>query len=81
MSLLNIILVVQACIKVQFYLRVNESFGLLVQLVAQCLIDVTYFSVFFFAWILVFSLLYRILGMDVDGASYQLLNKFVRFSI
>lgn len=34
MSLLNIILVVQACIKVQFYLRVNESFGLLVQLVA-----------------------------------------------
>lgn len=60
MTILNCFIIIQAFLKIMFFLRINEGFGLLVDLVSQALTDSIPFTVFLIMWIGLFSLLFRI---------------------
>ena len=66
----NSLLLVFSVIKILFFLRVNEAFGLLVQLLMQVLVDLTAFVTFFISWLFLFSMCYRIAGATVDQGDY-----------
>jgi hypothetical protein len=51
-------------------MQVKEKFGLLVQLVNQCLADIKEFMCFFLIWILFFGLMTKALGSDNDLGAY-----------
>ena len=71
MSLLNCFIVCQSFLKIMFFLRVFEQFGLLVDLVAQALSDSIPFTCFLIMWLILFSLLFRILGFEIDDGDYS----------
>ena len=80
-SLFNSVMLLWAVIKTLFFLRVNEEFGLLIQMVQQCFIDVSAFTVFFIFWMIMFCCWFMILGMEVDESQYQLMHEFPMFFI
>jgi len=71
MSLLNCFIICQSFLKIMFFLRVFEQFGLLVDLVAQALSDSIPFTCFLIMWLILFSLLFRILGFEIDDGDYS----------
>jgi hypothetical protein len=83
--LLNSLLLISAIFKLMFFLRINQTFGMLVQLILQVVIDFRHFGFFMVCWILIFSFLYRIAGIDVpntgDDAEYPEVNNFILFII
>ena len=75
--LLNVAITIICAAKLMIYLRVIESYGMLAQLVAQCLADVVPFTVFFFIWLLIFCVLYKVLGsQDNVTDSYPDIHPF-----
>lgn len=52
------------------FLKIDQGFGLLVDSVSQCFIDCIPFTTFLFAWMGLFGLLYRIMGMGVSEGDY-----------
>jgi hypothetical protein len=75
--LLNVSITIICAAKLMIYLRVIESYGMLAQLVAQCLADVVPFTVFFFIWLLIFCVLYKVLGsQDNVTDSYPDIHPF-----
>lgn len=49
-----------------FFARINEVFGQLVNLIAEVIKSIRFFLIFFVIWILVFSWLYRIAGVELN---------------
>ena len=47
-------------------MRVNNDFGNIIELSLSIIFKVSYFSVFFFLWVMIFALLYGLLGNTVD---------------
>ena len=62
--LFNFLIIILTVSKFHFFMKLNNRFGMLVQLVANCLIDVFPFSLFLLIWIIAFSLLNKILGSE-----------------
>lgn len=60
----NCTLCVSVALKLFKYFKIDADFGLLVQLVSSACRDVVNFTTFMFIWIIVLSLLYRILGSN-----------------
>jgi len=60
----------QSFMKSMFFLRVNDNFGHLVQLIGTCLYDVRQFMSFFFGWILFFALQYLVIGLEISTLEY-----------
>ena len=58
MSFFNVFLLSMATLKIFFFLRIYDDFGLLVQLFLQVLSDVTTFSTFFGGWIVLFAVIF-----------------------
>lgn len=58
------------------FLKVDPSFGLLVDSISQCLEDCVPFSTFLTAWMTVFCILYRVLGMGIPEGDYGASHKF-----
>jgi hypothetical protein len=58
-----------------FFLRINEGFGLLVDLVAECLEDAIPFSVFLLMWIGLFTVLFRLVGLEIEPDEYEHLGR------
>ena len=81
MSLLNCFMICQAFLKIMFFLRVFEQFGLLVDLVAQALSDAIPFTCFLIMWLVLFTLLFRILGYEVDDGDYSSLGEASRYAV
>lgn len=82
----NSLLLVASIFKLMFFLRVNQTFGMLVQLVLQVVLDFRHFLFFMIVWIIAFSFLYRVSGIEVplesDGTvEYNDLNTFIVFAI
>lgn len=71
----NVLFVIQIVVKVLFFMKLFEKFGMLVQLIVTCLADVIPFTVFLCVWILAFTLVYKILG-----ASAELESSYPRIS-
>jgi hypothetical protein len=79
--LMNTLLLITAILKMMFFLRVYESFGLLITLVQTVIKDMSIFLLFFVSWILIFSLIFRIVGVDVAPGDYSSVNPFVFYII
>jgi hypothetical protein len=58
MCFFNVFLLSMATLKIFFFLRIYDDFGLLVQLFLQVLSDVTTFSTFFGGWIVLFAVIF-----------------------
>lgn len=66
------------------FLKVDADFGLLVDCVSQCVIDCVPFTTFLIAWMALFSVLYRVLGMTVPVGDYgdkNILNSVAVYGI
>jgi len=65
MSLFNILLLLLGTIKLLFYLRIFESFSNQISLIGFCLIDMIPFMGFFIGSVIVFSILFRVCGLEI----------------
>ena len=63
LKLINIIL---AFLKTMFFVRIYEDYGMLVQMLQSCLFAVVPFAVYFIVCLLVFSVMFVILEMEID---------------
>ena len=79
MSFINVFLLSMVTLKVFFFLRIYDDFGLLVQLFLQVLSDVTTFTTFFAGWIVIFAAIFQILGIQFDEADYPFLDTFTKY--
>ena len=50
-------------LKINYFLRVYDKFGLLVTLIATCLKDIVPFTIYFIIWEITFVLLYTVTGI------------------
>lgn len=60
--------------KMMFYMRLHESFGNLVTLVGQVFMDITYFLKFLFGFLVWFTLLFEVLGTQLQRDEFGDLN-------
>jgi len=70
--------------KLMAFLKVDAGFGLLVDSVQQCIIDCIPFTVFLVAWISLFGVLFRVLGMTIpvgDYGDHNILNPIAVYGI
>ena len=66
------------------YMRVQEDFGNIIELSISILFKVGYFLIFFMFWVIIFALLYGMMGNTVDkdedhpddGPEYEHINRF-----
>ena len=61
-------IVVLGTVKVLLYLKVNEEYGMLSELVFATLRDSTPFTIFMFIWLLIFCVIFKTMG-SLDHAS------------
>lgn len=77
---MNVAIVIQIVMKVCFFCKVNDKFGMLVQLIVTCFQDVQAFSIFMVIWLFAFTLIFVMLGANNDvGETYIHINQFVGY--
>ena len=67
LTMTNITLCAQAVMKMLNYLRIFDRFGLFILLIGQCLVDLSFFFLFMFLWLIVFTVMLFILGSGVPN--------------
>ena len=77
--IMNSMVICQGVMKFLYLLRVFEKFGLLVNLIIQVVIDVIFFGIFFFSWIVLLGFLFRIAGIEVDSEDYPHVHEIIYF--
>lgn len=65
-------LVILALIKLLFFLRVFEAYGILIQIIGVCIVELVPFITCYLVFLLMFSLGFAVLRMEVDAESDQL---------
>jgi len=63
---IKLVLVVMAFVKILFFVRIFKSYAFLVQMIWACLMDLVPFIVSFISFLLVFSVCYNVLDMEID---------------
>lgn len=79
MVILNIIVLLQVAMKVLFFLKVNDKFGILIELIIECVGDIAVFGTFMIGWIIVFTCIFILLGAEFDNEDYGVLPKGLYF--
>lgn len=69
LGILQTVIISASFMKLLAFLKVDPDFGLLVDCVSQCLEDCVPFTTFLCAWMAVFCILYRVLGMGIGNDS------------
>lgn len=67
-------LIVAGFIKMLFFLRMYQSFGLLVEMVAITMVEIVPFLFFFLLWVTLFALLFMNFGMEIEDAEIDYYN-------
>jgi len=86
-TILQAVIITASFLKMMNFLKVDANFGLLVDSVGQCLADCVPFSTFLSAWMALFGILYRVLGMTIPEGDYgtstdkNLMNSFAVFAL
>ena len=75
-ALANSIMLLWSAAKVLFFLRINDRFSFLIRMVYKCINDVLPFTAIFLLWIVVFSFVFIILGIEVDQEDFHLMHEF-----
>lgn len=68
-AILQTVIISSSFLKIMSFLKIDPGFGLLVDSVNQCIKDCIPFSTFLCAWMGLFCIVYRILGMGLTNAS------------
>jgi len=68
---LQLFLITTGLFKVLFFIRIFEAYGVLVQMVADTIKSLIPFTVFFFMWILFFSIEFQILKVEIKDADKE----------
>ena len=84
LSIFTCAIIVFCFLKLCMFLRIYEKAAQIIRLCYNVIFVAIYFSIFLFTWVLVFSLIYLILGNTVgghsdtghDGDDYERLNSF-----
>lgn len=76
-TVLDLAVFVLSFLKLMYFLRIFENFGHLIQMLQNCLIDISVFMVFLLSWILVYTLALDILNSSFDDGDYSNLNAFL----
>ena len=73
----NVVIIIQIVLKICFFLKVDDKFGMLVQLILTCIRDIKAFTIFMMIWLLAFTLIFIVLGANNDvGQTYAHLYEF-----
>lgn len=64
---IKILLLILTMLKLLFFIRVFEGLGFLVQIILKCCIDLVPFVVSYLVFLLIFTLSFLVLHMEVDG--------------
>lgn len=86
-TILQAVIITASFLKIMNFLKVDAGFGLLVDSVGQCLSDCVPFTTFLCAWMGLFGILYRVLGMIIPEGDYgttadkNILNSFAVFAL
>ena len=85
-AVLQTVIVSASFMKLMGFLKVDPEFGLLVDCVSKCLEDCVPFTTFLTAWMGVFCILYRVLGMGIGEGDYGAdpsldINLFAQYTI
>ena len=67
--------------KYHFFMQLVPDFGRLSRLVFVCLKAISYFTVFLFLWLVMFAVLYGLLGTELNIDTYQGLNHLLQLVI
>ena len=70
MVCLTIFIITMAAFKLMFYLKIYESFGMLVTLVTKSISDTQTFNIYLMAWMFYFCQFYKISGVVFDDGDY-----------
>jgi hypothetical protein len=81
MVVFNVFLIFQAFVKVCYYLQAFEHLGNLVKMLTGCIVDVFYFMIFFFMWIIFFSCMFQIVGLEIFQDDYFSFNIYITYLI
>ena len=65
-AFLNFVIIMQAFVKMVFYLRVNEKFGTLLNILIATVNDIKYFLFLILSWLCIASLQFFILGVPLN---------------
>ena len=74
-----ILLIFLMLFKINFLLRVNAGFGLLVTLVKTAILEMIPFTLYFVIWLITFVLLYKVTGQEATGRTGFHDNTFFNF--
>mgnify|MGYP003891046211 CR=1 FL=1 len=77
--ILNSFMIVLLTIKMLFFLRVSQSYGQLVKLISQTLVDIKVFLVFYMLWTAIFALLFKIAGFTFNFGDYISMHEGLQF--
>ena len=73
----NLCIIISIFTKLHFFMKINDELGMLVELIITCLKDVIPFFIFLLIWLLAFTLLYKILGVETKFAvEYPNINPY-----
>ena len=70
LSIMNCFLILQANVKVIFFTRMFEQFGLFLVMIINCMEEIAIFTLFFLLWIFIFTNFQIILGLEIDTEDY-----------
>ena len=61
---LKTLVIIQMLLKVNYFLRIYQSFGLLVTLIRKCLKDIGPFTTYFMMFEVFFVMLFKVIGIE-----------------
>ena len=64
---LKLTLIIMSFAKLLFFIRIFEKYGFLIQLISACVIDLIPFLIAYWTFLVVFSICYISLNMEVDA--------------
>lgn len=70
-----------AFLKIHILWKHSEKFAMLVQLLITCMEEISSFMIFFVIWTLCFSIMYQLLGMEIDPGDYGGVNIYLVYFI
>ena len=76
LTLANSVMLVWSIAKVLFFLQINDRLSFLIRMVSKCLRDVLPFIGVLSLWIVVFSLLFIILGIEINKKDFHHMHQF-----
>lgn len=79
--IMQMLIVMQAFLKILFFLKIFSDYGFLVQMITTSISDITGFLIFFVMWIVFFAIQYQILQAEFGLDDYTGLPHFTQLLI